>query len=294
MSKEEQIELKLDLEPTEKEEEVVIKEVEEAPKAELTVEDGINELKFKLEEERKAREAAERRAKEAADSAAAAKNDANDSNMRLINNAIETVVRNTEILKQNYKDALASGDYDAAANFQMEMIKADNDLRQLNVGKQQYEAAMKQPQIADPVEKMAAQLTPQSAAWVRAHPEYARDAALTRRMVRAHEDAVDDGLVADTPEYFQFIETKLKIRQPEVQVKDQQESALSEAASATQRRSAPPAAPPSRTAATSAGGRSNVITLTRAERETAAALGMTDREYAQNKRELIKEGKLVG
>lgn len=294
MADQEQIELKLDLEPIEKEEEVVIKEVEEAPKAELTVEDGINELKFKLEEERKAREAAERRAKEAADSAAAAKNDANDSNMRLINNAIETVVRNTEILKQNYKDALASGDYDSAANYQMEMIKADNDLRQLNVGKQQYQAAMKQPQIADPVEKIAAQLTPQSAAWVRAHPEYARDPALTRRMVRAHEDAVDDGLVADTPEYFQFIETKLKIRQPEVQVKDQQESALSEAASATQRRSAPPAAPPSRTAATSAGGRSNVITLTRAERETAAALGMTDREYAQNKRELIKEGKLVG
>jgi hypothetical protein len=295
MSKEEQSELELNLEPLDnekKENDIVIKEVEEQPKVELTVEDGINELKAKLEEEKRAREDAERRAKEAYEIANVSKADAHDSNLRLIENAIDTVKRNAEILKQNYKDALAAGDFDSAANYQSDMIKADNDLRQLNYGKQQYETQARSVQVQqDPVERMTAQLTPRSAEWVRAHPEYAKDPILTRRMIRAHEDAIDEGYAADTDEYFNFVETKLKIRRNDVQ---QQEAALSEASAPTQRRSAPPAAPVSRSATPTAGGRSNVVTLTRAERETAAALGMTDREYASNKQALIKDGKLTG
>jgi flagellar hook-basal body complex protein FliE len=296
--KDEQIELELNLEPLEtdkKEEELVIDEVEEAPveekKVELTVEDGINELKYKLEQERKAREEAERRAKEAFDAANASKADAHDSNLRLLDNAIETVKRNQEIFKQNLRDAVAAGDADAQAEVMLAISKADNDLRQLEYGKQQYEAQARTPQITDPVEKMASQLTPRSAEWVRAHPEYARDPVMTRRMVRAHEDAIDEGFQADTDDYFNFVETKLKIRKQEAPA---QESALSEASAPTQRRSAPPAAPVSRSGSPTSGGRSNVVTLTRMERETAQALGMTDREYAANKQALIKEGKLVG
>lgn len=297
--KDDQIELELNLEPLDateadkKEDEIVVKEVEEAEKEELPVEVGINELKLRLEEEKKAREEAERRYKEAQQQANLAKNDAFDSNLRLLDNAIDTVKRNQEILKQNLRDAIAAGDADAQAEVMLSINAAENDLRLLNQGKQQYEAqAAAAQQTDDPVENLAARLTPRSAEWVRAHPEYARDPAMTRRMVRAHEDAVDEGLKADTDEYFQFVETKLKIRKPEPKV-EQQEDALSEASAPTQRRSAPPAAPVSR-AASSAGSRSNVVTLTRAERETAAALGMTDREYAANKQALIKEGKLAG
>jgi hypothetical protein len=294
MVKDDQIELELNLEPLEtekKQDDIVIKEVEEAPKAELTVEDGINELKFKLEEEKRAREEAERRYKEAQQQAHLAKNDAFDSNLRLLDNAIETVQRNQEILKQNLRDAVAAGDADAQADIMLTISKTDSDLRQLQQGKVQYEAqAAAAQEPADPVEKIASRLTPRSAEWVRAHPEYATDPALTRRMVRAHEDAIDEGIKADTDEYFEFVETKLKIRKQEA--REEQGSALSEASAPTQRRSAPPAAPVSR--ASSTGSRSNVVTLTRAERETASALGMTDREYASNKQALIKEGKLAG
>lgn len=292
-AKDEQIELELNLEPIEKEPEVVIKEVEEAPKKELTPEDGINELKAQLEEERRAREAAEKRAAEAASAAQAAKNDATDSNMRLLDNAIETINRNKEILKQNLRDAISAGDADAQADIMVALSKADIDLQKIEEGKVHYAAQAAQMQNnIDPVEKMASQLTPRSAAWVRAHPEYAKDTVLTRRMVRAHEDAIDEGFKADTDEYFNFIETKLKIRQAEPK---QEESALSEAASATSgRKAAPPAAPVSRSSSPATGGRSNVVTLTRAERETAQALGMTDREYAQNKQALIRDGKLAG
>ena len=295
MKKDDQIELELNLEPLEtekKEEEIVVVEAKEPEKGELPVEVGINELKLRLEEEKKGREDAERRYKEAQQAANLAKNDAFDSNLRLLDNAIETVQRNSEILKQNLRDAIAAGDADAQADIMLSISRADSDLRQLQQGKQQYEAQAAAAQTTeDPVEKIASRLTPRSADWVRAHPEYARDPAMTRRMVRAHEDAMDEGIKADTDEYFEFVETKLKIRKPETRV-EQEESALSEAAAPTQRRSAPPAAPVSR--ASSTGSRSNIVTLTRAERETAQALGMTDREYAANKQALIKEGKLAG
>lgn len=298
--KSEQIELELDLEPLtseQKDDDIIIEEAKEpeieVKQPELTVDDGISELKARLEEERKAREAAERRAKEASELAALAKNSEYDTNLRLIDNAIETVKRNASILEQNLSDAMAAGDYAAAAKIQADMTRAEIDLRDLQTGKQRYEEVGKQPvRPSDPVEQIASQLTPRSAEWVRAHPEYARDPAMTRRMVRAHEDAVDEGLKADSDEYFAFVETKLKIRKAEAP--KQEESALSEASAPTQRRSAPPAAPVSRSGTGTGGTRSNVVSLNSAEREHARAMGMTDREYAIQKQALIKEGKLAG
>ena len=285
--------IQLELEP--QEDEIQIVEAPEEPKIEekpsLTVEDGINELKFKLEEERKAREAAERRAKEAYEQASAAKNDANDSNLRMIDTAIDTVKRNQEILKQNLRDAVAAGDADAQADILMSIQKMQSDHEKLLYGKQQYEATVKTAP-ADPVEAMASNLTPRSAEWVRAHPEFARDQVLTRRMVRAHEDAIDEGIRPDTDEYFEYVETRLKVRQAPVQ---QQEAALSEASTSTsgRRAAAPPAAPVSRSG-TGTGSRPNVVTLTRAEQEAARDMGMTPKEYAENKMALVRAGKLAG
>ena len=298
--KPEQMDLELELEPLEaekKDDDIVVEAAPEpemqVKQPELTVEDGINELKARLEEEKRAREDAEKRYREAQEQANSAKNDAYDTNLRLIDNAIETVKRNSEILKQNLKDAIAAGDADEQANIMIDIQKANLDLDKLIQGKTQYEAMGKQPvQVADPVERIASQLTPRSAEWVRAHPEYARDPIMTRRMVRAHEDAVDEGYSADTDEYFEFIENKLKIRKPEQ--RQQEESVLSEASAPTQRRSAPPAAPVSRQAPTNSGNKSNVVRLTAAEREHAAAFGMTDREYALQKQALVKSGKMAG
>jgi len=289
---EDQIELVLeeekpdDIEIVEAPEDIKIEE-----KPQLTVEDGINELKAKLEEERRAREDAERRAKEAYEQASIAKNDAADSNLRMIDNAIETVKRNQEILKQNLRDAVASGDADAQADILMALNSAKSDHEKLIVGKQQYEASVSRA-VADPVEAMASNLTPKSAEWVRSHPEYARDPVLTRRMIRAHEDAMDRGYKADTDDYFQYVENRLEINKPAPQT---QETALSEASSSTAGRRAAPAAPPAAPVSrsgTGTGGRSNVVTLTAAEREAARDMGMKEIDYAREKIALIKEGKL--
>ena len=284
--------IQLELEP--QEDEIQIVEAPEEPKIEekpqLSVEAGIDALKTQLEEERRAREAAERRAKEAMEQASAAKNDAADSNMKMIDNALETLKRNQEILKQNLRDAVAMGDADAQADIMMSLNKTDNDLREVQRGKQQYETTVKRS-AADPVEALASQLTPRSAEWIRAHPEAVHDPVMNRKLRRAHEDAIDDGLTADSDEYFSYVENRLNVRKP-VQ---QQEAALSEASTSTagRRAAAPPAAPVSRSG-TGTGGRPNVVTLTRAEQEAARDMGMTPKEYAENKMALVRAGKLAG
>ena len=290
---EENIELVLDETPTE--EVVVVEKPEEQPAPELTVDDGIEALRRELEMEKQARARAEQQAQQARDQARSATTDKADSDLRMLNTAIETETRNKEILKQNLRDAVANGDADAQAEIMIAINQTEFNLREINRGKQQYEAQLRsQPAPAsDRVETLASQLTPESAAWIRAHPETVNDDAMARRLRRAHEDAIDDGIRPDTPDYFNFLETRLRINNRQEQ--PVQNAALSEASESTsgRRAAAPPAAPVSRSG-TGTGGRPNVVTLTRAEQEAARDMGMTPKEYAANKVALIKAGRMAG
>ena len=69
-------------------------------------------LKKKLEEEKKAREEAEERARQVSHKLNAAYNEVEDSNISLITTAIETVKRENEYLKNDYRNALAMSDFD--------------------------------------------------------------------------------------------------------------------------------------------------------------------------------------
>lgn len=304
MSEKEEDKLILELEPLENEkatDEIKVEAAEEpsstpeiSEKHEISAEEGIRELKFKLEEERLARQEAERRMKQAAEQANQAKSEVDDTNIRLIDNAIETVKGNQLTLKRSYAEALARGDHDEAADIQLQMSEVALQKMQLEQGKTAYEMRMKETKQAlpvndDPVEMLAGQLSQRSADWVRAHPEYARNPTLYQKMIAAHNLAMADGLKADTDDYFNSIEETLKIRS---RAPIQEESALSSAAAPSKQRAAPPAAPVSRSPTTNSGTRPNVIRLTAAEREMADMMGMTDQEYARNKAALIKEGKL--
>lgn len=290
----EQVEIEIDPPAAEaKKDEIEIVKVEDSPKgAESTTEDGIETLKRQLEEERSARLAAERAANEAKQHAYKAQNEVADTNLHLISNAIESVRVNTQNLKAAYAQAMASGDYDSAADIQQTMAENSAKLLQLEQGKQALEQAPKQqapaPVASDPVEALAAQLSPRSAQWVRAHPEYARNPNLYRKMIAAHELAVADGLAADSNDYFESIETTLRMRRDAPVSVD----ATADAAKVTQRRTAPPAAPVSRSGTAGTGNRPNVVRLNAEERDMAQRMGMTDQEYAKNKLALQREGKL--
>ena len=289
-----------------KEEEVIVADAAETPETapqketgdEISPEIGIEALKQQLEMERVARAEAEKRARMAENTASKASYEVQDSNLHLIVSAIDSVNRTNAMLKRDYAAAMQAGAFDQAAEIQSQMSINGAKLLQLENGKAALTERLKnppaqQPQMPDdPVETVASQLSPRSAAWVRAHPECVRDKRLYMKMVGAHNIAVADGFQADTDEYFAEIERQLGYRKPQTAVQaEEDEEPTSMAAKPMARRAPLPAAPSSRAASNGTGGR-NTVTLTREEREMAGIMGMTPEEYAKNKVALKKEGKL--
>ena len=280
---------------------IVEKEPETQEKSNIDQDEGIKDLKLKLEQERMARSEAERQARQAQQQVHQANNEVHDSNLQLVRNAIETVKGTSEHLKRAYAEALSVGDYGKSAEIQEAMSINSARLMELERGRVAMENAPPQaaPQAAqqqtanDPVEALASQLSPKSADWVRKNPQCVTDPRLYQKMVAAHNLAVADGYSPDSDDYFGFIEDTLKInrRQVPARVEAETDDPLSSASAPAQRRSAPPAAPVTR-AGTANGQRPDVVRLSRAEAETARDLGMTEQEYARNKQLLRKEGRL--
>lgn len=265
----------------------------------VSAEDGIQEMKRRLETEKRAREDAERRAYESAQQARKADSESKDTKYHLVVNAIETVKGRADALKTAYKEAMSVGDYDKLAEIQESMSINASRLTKLEDGRRQMEAYAKQPvepmppppaRIEDVVENMARTVSPKSGEWIRSRKDVLRDDRSIKKMFRAHEDAVDDGLEPDTDEYFEFIDSRLGVKkhveQP-IQTEASADSPLS-SASAPKKAPPPPAAPVSR-----GNGRPNVVRLSREQAETAKMLGMTEAEYAKNMVELRREGKIA-
>lgn len=288
-----------------KDDEIIVSDAVEAPVEapktkgdEISPELGIEALRQQLDMERNARAEAEKRARMAENSASKASYEVQDSNLQLIVSAIDSVNRTNTMLKRDYAAAMQAGAFDQAAEIQSQMSINGAKLLQLENGKAALTERLKtppqqQPEIpADPVEAVASQLSPRSAAWVRSHPECVRDKRLYMKMVGAHNIAVADGFQADTDEYFAEIERQMGYRKPQTAVQqDDEEEPTSMAAKPMARKAPPPAAPSSRAASNGSGGK-NAVTLTREEREMAGIMGMTPEEYAKNKVALKKEGKL--
>lgn len=291
--------LELDLEDENQTEEVIIEEEEkeEAPsqpgesseQTGVTVEDGIGELKAQLERERQARHEAELRAKEATQQAQRARVEVEDTNLHLVNSAINEVRRENLWYKSAIREALQTGDYDKAAEYQEAIAVNVSKLNRLEEGKVAMESRPKrdEPVASDPVETFASQLSPRSADWVRRNPQCVTDPRLNQKMIAAHNLAVADGYVPDSDDYFSFIEGTLKMGgRREVAVEESYDSPMSSAAKPVQRRSAPPAAPVSRSAMNGSGSRPGEIRLTKDQVEAAKISGITPREYyAQLKRQ---------
>ena len=282
-----------------KDDDIEVIKVDDEPEKEekrvVAAEDGIQELKNRLEKEKQARIEAERNAQLAMESAATAKNEVQDTNLHLVRNAIDTVKRNNDILKYNYSEAMSVGDYNKAAELQESMSMNAAKLMELERGRAHMENAPKitppaPPRYSDPVEELASQLSARSAEWVRRNPQCVTDQRMFQKMIAAHNLAIADGHTPDSDDYFGVIEDTLKLNR-RVAVEQDDDDAMSGAAKVTQRRSAPPAAPVSR-GGTGTGSRPNSATLTREEKETARDLGMTEEAYARNKALLKKEGRM--
>jgi hypothetical protein len=214
--------------------------------------------------------------------------------MHLVANAIETIKRDNEILTANYAESMRNGNFEDAARIQMALSQNSSNLKQLEDGhvRMQEDARNKPTPPAEPpqplkpeqqIDQIIGQVSKPSAQWLKENRDRFGDERTINKMFRAHGDAVDDGIEPDTPEYFRYIEKRLGFKQDE-----HGGSPMSSAAKPSSRQAPPPSAPVNRDS-----GRANVAHLTRAQADTAKALGMTEKEYATHMIALQKEGRLT-
>jgi hypothetical protein len=269
--------------------EIIVESAPEVTKTEVkTADEGVAELKKRLEASEENTRRLERERNEAVQRAYAAKNETNDTNARLFDSAQAQLVENNKYLKSQYALALQNQDFNAAADIQEAMALNQAKVLQIENGKQALKETPREAPL-DPVEAFIsnAKLGPRPAAWIRAHPEYATNQRLTQKMIAADNVADGDGFARGTDEYFARVEEILKINQRAptraAQDDDDEDERFSEASRPTSgRQTAPSAIPVSRDVSTS-GTRQRTIRLSAAEAEAAELSGISHEEYARNR-----------
>jgi hypothetical protein len=243
-----------------------------SPEREIPADEGIAELQSRLQGEQTARRQAEERAQQAEQARAAAFGAKQDSDVQFLTSALDGVKQSMAVLEANLAEAYTVQDYGQAAKIQVEIAKSAYRESQIEAGlehlktmpREQPRAAPPPAQAEDQVEAVASRLTPNAAAWVRAHPEFIRDPQKNQRLMSAHYAAMADGLEADTPNYIAYVEGKLlgNQRDPEPRTVERREPVAEPT-----RRSAPPPAPVSR--GNGRGSSPTRVTLTQDQRQTA-------------------------
>jgi len=292
----EQLEIDLGIEDKPAEEQEIVVETENAPAPEAAAPEvdpmeAVRELRAQLDRERQARHEAEQAARRAAEQANAAYSEMDDTNVQLVVSAIDKVKTDNGILTSQYAEAMQTGEYEKAATIQAtisansaRLVQLENGLSEMQKGpKRAPIQPLPPPQQGSMIDQIITQVTPRSASWLRDNRDSLNDDRMVRRMFRAHEDAVDEGIEPDSDTYFRFIENRLGMK------KAQEAADPTSAAAKPVQRSAPPAAAPVNRGN---GTRPGVVKLSSVEAETAKMLGMTDKEYATHKLALQREGKL--
>lgn len=303
---EESVEVSLSDEPKVEKRETVAQEanneVDEREQQLIEIKRQYEEQKRRAEAERQARQQAEQYAYEQSQKAQYAQYDAEGNRLQTYINAIEATEQAASNAERAYADAMASGDYQAAGRAQRAMASAEAHLLRLQNEKSQAEqyieslrtegrvqAPQKQSfapeQPTDPVEAMAARLTPKSAAWLRQHPEAANQ---VEKLTAAHAAATQlEGLEVESPEYFRYVEERLGVGQRAQAPKPSKKVMASAPVQSSSGMSSPRSS-----------GNGSTMVLSPAEVEQAV---LNEPElprdkalevYARNKAALIREGKL--
>lgn len=264
--------------------------------------DGMEALKARLAAAQAETAAARRRAEVAEAQAVNSHNYSQDAETAQVESALGKVTTDLEMLSGEFEEALTIGDHKTAAQIQVRMSQAAAAQLTLQQGLEQLKARPKatpRQAPADPVEALASQLTPASAAWVRAHPWYAEGDRYDA-MIAAHNLAIRRHKV-DTPGYFKAVEDNLRINDPlwdddtdATTARRRRDADEDEMPGAARRLSGrdedtpPPPAPVNRSG-NGIGGRQGRATLTAAQAEAAEISGMTKQEYWDELQKIERE-----
>lgn len=276
--------------------EVELAGVEKTEKPSSEIDAGVDELKKNLNDTTAKLRMAETEAAELRTKVSQNRVEIGDNQLRLVSSAITQAEHDSTILRAEYATAMESGDYLKTAEIQDKLSRNAARIVQLETGKQQLERHLESTktevtrEVNDPVEKIASQLSSKSAEFIRRHPEYVTDPRKNARLMGAHNYALSEGLVADSPEYFEYLEKNMggAVTAP---IKKTEDEAVSDASNEVKRPSGPTVAPVSRSGNSSEQKKTR-ITLTKEEREIAEISGLTYEQYARNKIAAEKNGEL--
>jgi hypothetical protein len=238
------------------------------------------------------------------------------SNVQMVDAAIESAKRDSEQARAYFQGALDRGDHKGASDAQILISDARANLLRLMEmregvaaeAQQQPQPQRQQPQpqrqqYADSGQQMQANVSnlsthldrtgfPKSAAWIRSHPEMVKDQTAINAVDGAHGFAVNTlKLIPETEAYFDKIEELLGVGEApparDMSMTRQGQRQLNQRMAAPARAEAPNL----RTGRS----RGTAVALTARQREHARdVLGMTDEEYAAEMVDAQGRGKLLG
>ncbi len=227
----------------------------------------------------------------------AARKGQTSSHLDTITTAISASEQEVEGAKSAIRAAKAAGDVDAEIEAQDRLAKARATQLRLDEAKNDIEARIKTPPKREPpkldaVEAFAQNRTPKTAAWIRSHPEYVQSEKGIRKLTAADAVAQDEGLIPDTPAYFDRVEQYLGLRQAAngESVTKAAPTEASQVPPVKTRSAAPPVAPGA--SVSSNGGGVPSVTLT--AREAAAAQDGTHTWAYDDPKGKFKKGEAIG
>lgn len=249
--------------------------------------DGVAVLKRQLEEMRGERDALRQRA----DAGEIAELEANQARLQHATTAARQALASA---KADFKAAMGANDADKAADAQEAIATAAADIRQFEDAADDLKNAIahrkanpRQPArqaqqpAGDPQERVIASFDARLQPWIRQNKaDLFKSEARGKMAEAAHFGALDAGLAEFSPEYFDHMNKTMGY---EVAPKRQQQAP---------RRPVGRAQTAAPTGSRANGGRpANEVSLSRAEVQIAAAMGMSVKKYAANKAKIIENGK---
>lgn len=214
-----------------------------------------------------------------------------------ISTAMGAAQSEAEAAKRDIKTAIGNGDSDAQAEALDRLAIARANIAKLEDGKFELEARIKEPepeprvqQTSDPIDNLNIPASAKS--WLKEHPEYVTNPRLNAKIQYLHHEVLEEGHRFGDPAYFESLETKLGLR--DEQQEEEADNAPPPPPVRTSQRTHIVSAPVSRETPSSSGTRNSANeTLTKDEREAAKIAGITEAEYAKQKRR-IREMKANG
>jgi len=269
------------------------------------------------EAERQRANNAERIATQRATEAEGYRGQAEEQQLTILTNGIDSAKREVASAKQDWRNAQEAGDFDKAADAQERLAKGAAAVDRLEAAKAEFDAAPKKPTAegrveAAPVpqqvsafERYVSGFPPQAQAWLRSHPEcvppqVGGNPTKNAAMMKGHYAALEQNIVEGSPDYFRVIEETTGYRAPVSAAAQVTQAGEEPAPKPAQRRQVQPSAPVSRDPPAGPGvPRTTRSVSLNPEQQATAKFSFPHlppqqafAEYAKNLIELEAEGKL--